>query len=202
MNFEWMNEKAVFFFFRCGKKKTAVKSNEWMAYELFRGKKKHTKKTHTHRFAPILGRKKNSNAPKNRSPISVFGFFWVWFRINPIFGVYAVLVTVFVWIYFYFIVYLEFLNFWKSSPSPDLEWMDNELFRGKKKNTCVFFFPAIFLTWEKKNTIFGFEWMNDQRTCPRKKKNTIPLARSHLCYTQCFKLIAKVTTNKSKIFQT
>ena len=36
-----------------------------------------------------------------------------------------------------------------------------------KKNKSVFFFPA---PRKKKNTIFGFEWMNDQRPCPRKKK--------------------------------
>ena len=159
-----MNEwKSCFFFSVAGKKKNSCEI-EWMnGIWTFPGKKKHTKKTHTHRFAPILGRKKNSNAPKNRSPISVFGFFWVWFRINPIFGVYAVLVTVFVWIYFYFIVYLEFLNFWKSSPSPDLEWMDNELFRGKKKNTCVFFFPRNFLDLGKKKHDFWI-WMNEWPT--------------------------------------
>ena len=31
------------------------------------------------------------------------------------------------------------------------------------------FFPAFA---EKTNTIFGFEWMNDQRPCPLKKKGT------------------------------
>ena len=37
-----------------------------MAYELFRGKKKkHTKKTHTHRFAPILERKKEKKLQPN-----------------------------------------------------------------------------------------------------------------------------------------
>ena len=41
-----------------------------------------------------------------------------------------------------------------------------------KKNKSVFFFSR---SAEKKNTIFGFEWMNDQRPCPRKKKNTVPL---------------------------
>ena len=40
-----MNEwKSCFFFFRCRKKKTALKSNEWMACELFRGKKKKNRK--------------------------------------------------------------------------------------------------------------------------------------------------------------
>ena len=59
--------------------------NEW--HMNFSGeKKKHTKKTHTHRFATILGIKKNSNALKNRSPIMCLVFFFcVWFRINSLY---------------------------------------------------------------------------------------------------------------------
>ena len=62
--------------------------NEW--HMNFSGEKKNTQKKHTQTDFHRYWEKKNSNAPKNRSPISVFGFFWVWFRINPIFGVYAV----------------------------------------------------------------------------------------------------------------
>ena len=56
-------------------------------------------------------------------------------------------------------------NHWKS------EWMTDELFLGKKKNTSLcFFFPLFSASRKKKHTIFRFEWMNDQRPWPRKKK--------------------------------
>ena len=65
------------------------------------------------------------------------------------------------------------LHFWKkiNLVSPILEWMAYELFLGKKNTGCVFFF-RVFLWFrkKKKTTDFGFEWMNDQRPCPRKKK--------------------------------
>ena len=54
----------------------------------------------------------------------------------------------------------------KKETSSKSDWMTDELFLGKKK-TAVIFFP---LRGKKKYTIFGFEWMNDQRPCPRKKK--------------------------------
>ena len=48
-------------------------------------------------------------------------------------------------------------------------WLnDRWTFPGKKKNKLYFFFPAS--RKKKKHTIFGFEWMNDQRPCPCKKK--------------------------------
>ena len=40
---------------------------------------------------------------------------------------------------------------------PDFEWMANELFLGKKKTSCIFFFP---LRGKKKKRISGF-WMNE-----------------------------------------
>ena len=47
-----------------------------MACELFRGKKKKQKKnTHTPIFTNI-GKIKNRNSHKNRSPISAFGFYF------------------------------------------------------------------------------------------------------------------------------
>ena len=50
----------------------------------------------------------------------------------------------------------------KKETSSKSDWMTDELFlRKKKKKQLYFFFPL---------TIFGFEWMNDQRPCPRKKK--------------------------------
>ena len=53
------------------------------------------------------------------------------------------------------------------------EWpMD---FSAERKNTVCFFFSRHFCDLgKKKNTVFGFEWMNDQRTYPG-KKNTAPL---------------------------
>ena len=50
-----------------------------------------------------------------------------------------------------------------------------------KKNKLYFFFPA---SREKKNTIFGFEWMNDQRPCPRKKKKYGTFGRAYLVFVQ------------------
>ena len=42
---DWLNEKAVFFFFQRQKKKnTDLRSNEWMTFWTFTGKKKHKKK--------------------------------------------------------------------------------------------------------------------------------------------------------------
>ena len=84
-----MNEKAVFFLSGAGKKKTALKSNEWMACELFRGKKK----THTKKSTLIwtkIGKIENKNSNKNRSPISAFRFYFSLFHINFIFGAYVV----------------------------------------------------------------------------------------------------------------
>ena len=48
--------------------------------------------------------------------------------------------------------------------------MTDELFLGKgnEKKTFFFFFPL------RGNTIFWYEWINDQRPCPR-KKNTVTL---------------------------
>ena len=88
------------------------------------------------------------------------------------------LVTVFVWNYFYFIVYLDFWNFWKSSLVNPLtqphqilnEWTMN-FSAEKKKNTLCFFFPAIFLTWEKKKSRFLDlnEWMTNRLFRVKKK---------------------------------
>ena len=46
--------------------------------------------------------------------------------------------------------------------SPDFEWMDNELFRGKKKTPCVFF-SRNFLDLGKKKHGFWI-WMNEWPT--------------------------------------
>ena len=54
----------------------------------------------------------------------------------------------------------------KIGGSSKSEWMADELFRGKKKHILFFFWRH----WKKKNTILGFEWMNDQRSYPGKKK--------------------------------
>ena len=59
----------------------------------------------------------------------------------------------------------------KKRTSSKSEWMADELFRGKKKTHLVFFLGF----GKKKNTIFWFEWMNGQRTFPR-KKNPVPLS--------------------------
>ena len=64
-----------------------------MACELFRGnKKKQQKNTHTDLHQNI-GKIKNRNSHKNRSSICAFGFYFSLvstFRINFVFGVYAV----------------------------------------------------------------------------------------------------------------
>ena len=68
-------------------------------------------------------------------------------------------------------------SFIKKNRNPSkIRMNDRWTFMGKKENKLVFFFfPGFFRFAEKKYTIFGFEWMNDQRPCPR-KKNTVPLA--------------------------
>ena len=83
------------------------KSNEWMAFELIRGKEKKQKSWKKKKHKQLLLKK--SELDQN-------------------------------------------LIEWPMNLSAD------------KKNTTCFFFPLR----GKKNTIFGFEWMNDQRTYPRK----------------------------------
>ena len=106
--------KKLFFFFRDRKNKTALISNEWMTCELCQEKK-------NRKNAKISGKNK-------KQPILLK------ITLNP-------------------------YNF---------EWMAYELFQGKKKKHAVFFFFP--LRGKKKNKIFGFEWMNDPWTFPRKKK--------------------------------
>ena len=108
-----MNEKAVFFFASAGKKKTALKSNEWMACELFRGQKK------------------------------------------------------------------------KTGKHPKIS-----------KNQLDFFFATLS---EKKNTTIGFEWMNDHRTYPAKKKNTVPLVDRGKKITDIFWKCTKIVLRPIKL---
>ena len=99
----------------------------------------------------------------------------------------------FFWISSFLCVFWEILmNEWKScfffrcrkkkTALKSNEWMACELGRRQKKteihpkiskNQLVFSF---FRAFGKKNTTFGFEWMNDQRPS-RGKKNTISFAK-------------------------
>ena len=90
------------------------KSNEWMTYELFRGKEK--KQKNPQKF----GKKKYKQLLLKKG---------------------------------------NFVKIWLND-----RWTFP---RENKKTSCIFFSAAR----EKKNTNFGFEWMNDQRPCPQKKKN-------------------------------
>ena len=154
-----MNEKAVFFS-GAGKKKNSSEI-EWMnGMWTFPGKeKKNKKKTHTH--TPIftnIGKIKNRNSHKNRSPISAFGFYF------SLVTRHSLLPKIWKFTQEPGEIFTQKGLIWHrcTSPSPDLEWMANELFRGKKKKHAVFFFTEILVIWEiKKNTVFGFGWMNE-----------------------------------------
>ena len=109
---EWMKKlffffPGLFFFF------PPQKSNEWMAFELFRGKEKKQKNTQK------SWKKKHKQLLLKKSELD----------------------------------------------QNLIEWPMNLSAEKKKKQNLFFFFPA---SRKKKYTIFGFEWMNDQRTYPRK----------------------------------
>ena len=122
-----------------------------MASELFRGKKKKQKKnTHKPIFTNI-GKIKNRNSHKNRSPISAFGFYFSLVtpysqksenllrsqvKFSPKKGLFDTVAP----------HPHQILNEWPMNFSAE-----------RKKNTLFFFFTEILVIWEiKKNTVFGF----------------------------------------------
>ena len=153
-----MNEKAVFFFSGAGKKKNSSEI-EWMNGKwTFPGKEKKTKKKHTH--TPIftnIGKIKNRNSHKNRSPISAFGFYF------SLVTRHSLLPKIWKFTQEPGEIFTQKGLIWHrcTSPSPDLEWMANELFRGKKKKHAVFFFYRNFGDLGNKKKHGFWLWMNE-----------------------------------------